>query len=303
LLVGDYAVTKLNAIIVLLLISLQTLSTYSQDNFFMVHDRYDIPMVFVPSGIAHIGATLDEAVAKCEEVGTENGTARVEFCRQGLAHSVPDGVDYLVTPVDEVFLDDYFIDQYEVTIEAYQACVDANVCNDGVLEYLAGFSPYESLDEPVRYISYLDAEVYCEWRGGYIPSEAEWEYAARGLERFAFPWGNEFDGSIVNFCDINCTVPILRHELWDDGFASFAPVTAHPQDRSWVGAVGMAGNVSEWTSTTYTSELDSHSSSIRRVVKGGFFYSSPDHVLLWKRVPFVESEIREGIGFRCAKRL
>jgi formylglycine-generating enzyme required for sulfatase activity len=223
-------------------------------------------------------------------------------CRRALSASVPDGIDFLVTPQDEVFLEDYFIDQYEVTIRSYQVCVDDEICNGDVIQYLRGFSPFETLDEPVRYISYIDAETYCEWRGGYIPTEAEWEYAARGPENLAFPWGNEFDGSIVNFCDVNCQVPILKSEFWDDGFVSIAPVTAHPQDRSWVGAIGMAGNVSEWTSTIYISQ-STLTSRADRVVKGGTFWSTPDQTFLWRRFSLLEGEIREGIGFRCAKRL
>lgn len=290
-------------IVLLLYISFQSSGAFAQDIPFIVQDRYDVPMVFVPSGVAHIGATLDEATQKCEELRVESNNARIGDCRRALSESVPQGFEYMVTSQAEIFLEDFFIDQYELTIQSYQACVDDGICNGDVLRYLRGFSPFETLDEPVRYISYIDAEIYCEWRGGYIPTEAEWEFAARGSERSAFSWGNEFNGEFLNFCDSNCTISTLANDLWNDGFTSISPVNAHPQDVSWVGAVGLTGNVSEWTSTTYLPQNGEVGAEVTRVIKGGFYGSTADHALLWRRLVLTEDEIREGIGVRCAKRL
>ena len=225
------------------------------------------------------------------------------YCRNALSASVPEGFGYLVTPKTEMSLGDYFIDQYEVTIQSYQDCVNADVCSSDVLQYIQDFSPFETTEEPMRYISYLDAEKYCEWRGGYIPSEGEWEYASRGPENLAFPWGDEFDGNVLNFCDVNCQS--LTNELWDDGYTAVAPVSSHLGDISWVGVIGMTGNVSEWTSTTYENptENSGNTNEAKRVTKGGYFGSTADQVLLWRRLPLFEEEIRAGIGFRCAKQL
>lgn len=294
--------TKMVIVLLSLVFGFYRPPLHGEDELFVVHDRYGVPMVFVPSGVAQIGATVDEAAEKCDELRVENNISRVRSCRRALTTSTPDGIDLLVTPVTEVSFEDYFIDQYEVTIQSYQVCVDDSVCSSNVIQYVQEFSPYQSVDEPIRYISYLDAATYCSWRGGYVPSEAEWEYAARSPERLAFPWGNEFDGNIVNFCDSNCQVPAFSRDLWDDSFASIAPVTAHLQDISWVGAIGMAGNVSEWTSTVYISPNLTTASPLR-VIKGGDFGSPPDQTLLWRRFSLSEGEIREGVGFRCAKRL
>jgi len=267
------------------------------DDIIIVRDRYNVSMVYVPSATVWIGASLDEALEKCEEL-------RGESCRAALTLTTPGGIDDFVTPLERVHLESFFIDQYEVTIQAYLDCVADNACNAQVVQYIDDFSPYASTDEPMRYISYLDAEAYCQWRGGFIPSEAEWEYAARGSERLAFSWGNQFNGEYLNFCDSSCQVSAMANVLWDDGFTTLAPVNAHPQDVSWSEAVGMTGNVSEWTSTTHLPVPDgSQMLQTTRVIKGGFFGSTSDQVLLWRRIWLTEDEIREGIGFRCAKRL
>jgi len=92
-------------------------------------------------------------------------------------------------PIHEVFLDRYAIDVYEVTNERYKECVTAGACNKPGGSYY-GNAQYD--DHPVVYVSWNDAEAYCEWRGARLPSEAEWEKAARGgLEGKLYPWGDE----------------------------------------------------------------------------------------------------------------
>ncbi len=95
-----------------------------------------------------------------------------------------------------------------------------------------------------------EAEAMCRARGGRLPTETEWEYAARGPDGLYFPWGNTFDGTRANYCDANCAFN-WKDTAFDDGYAQVAPVTAFPNGESWVGARNMAGNVWEYTATVY----------------------------------------------------
>ncbi|MCB8926754.1 MAG: SUMF1/EgtB/PvdO family nonheme iron enzyme [Ardenticatenaceae bacterium] len=130
----------------------------------------------------------------------------------------------------------YWIDKYEVSNAQYKLCVDAGVCE-------APISLDDGDEYPVASVSWFDAKAYGEWAGGTLPTDAEWLYAAIGEATFNYPWGNEFDGTKLNFCDQNCN----GASSWDDGYRNTAPVGNYPTGASWVGALDMAGNVHEWT--------------------------------------------------------
>ena len=103
---------------------------------------------------------------------------------------------------------------------------------------------------PQANLTWHEALSVCQSRGKRLPTEAEWEYAARGPDGLLFPWGNEYDPARLNVCDSSCS------ENWriadhNDGHAERAPVGSFPGGASWVGALDMAGNLWEWTSSIY----------------------------------------------------
>lgn len=138
----------------------------------------------------------------------------------------------------------YWIDEHEVTNEAFGNFVKSGGYRDQKLWSEAGWKwlnqqPAGQLPgncdgnlptSPVACVSWYEADAYARWRGGRLPTEAEWEFAARGFWSLAYPWGNEFDARRANVIDSK----------------RLQPVGSYPQGASWVGAQDMAGNVMEW---------------------------------------------------------
>ena len=105
-------------------------------------------------------------------------------------------------------------------------------------------------DLPHANFTWEDANITCRDMGKRLPTEAEWEYAARGPDGLIYPWGNGYDASRLNVCDQSCEFN-WRDTGSNDNYSQRAPVGSYPQGASWVGALDMAGNLWEWTSSVY----------------------------------------------------
>lgn len=112
------------------------------------------------------------------------------------------------------------------------------------------FGAYNGANYPRESVTWFDADKYCQERGARLPTEAEWEYAARGPDALAYPWGNNFDVTRLNFCDFRCTGP-FRDPTSGDGYTNTSPVGTYPGGVSWVGTLDMSGNVWQWTGSIY----------------------------------------------------
>jgi formylglycine-generating enzyme required for sulfatase activity len=246
-------------------------------------------MVYVPAGQFEMGSTdgeIDAALQICTEY--RESCDRAVFADEQPAHNVE--------------LDAFWIDQTEVTNNHYRRCVEAEVCEEPTCW---DNDSYNAEKQPAVCVTWQQAQTFCEWAGGRLPTEAEWEYTAAGPENLAFPWGNEFDGSRMNHCDINCAFYWLEEEI-NDGYALTAPVGNFPRGASWVGALDMSGNVWEWVGDwygEYASQDQSNptgpTSGERRVLRGGSWDIDAAYlrsaVRNWGR-PESSSKVT---GFRC----
>jgi serine/threonine-protein kinase len=199
-------------------------------------------MVYVPAGEFEMGsddAEVDDALEAC------NTYYEGECLREWFE---------VEQPVHTVALDGFWIDRTEVTNGQYLQCEEAGVCTPPVSFSSDTRSTYYGdeayVDYPVVNVTWEQAQTYCQWVGGWLPTEAEWEYASRGPEGWRYPWGDEYDGELLNSCDANCGYSWAEIQF-DDGYGDTAPVGSYPEGASWCGALDLAGNVWEWTAERF----------------------------------------------------
>ncbi|MBN1954035.1 MAG: SUMF1/EgtB/PvdO family nonheme iron enzyme [Anaerolineae bacterium] len=225
-------------------------------------------------------------------------------------------------PQHLVTVDSFWIDQTEVSNSQFAAFLNEmgnqseggtdwldldEVNNRIVLSEEGTFQPQSGYEEhPVVAVSWYGAAAYCAWAGARLPTEAEWEYAARGPESQFYPWGNEFEGTRLNYCDVNCS------EGWadpaaDDGYAGTAPVGGYPEGASWCGALDLAGNVWEWTADWYGDYSPDEQTNPTgppdgqtKVVRGGSWDFGVDNARGAARAAARPRSSAANTGFRCA---
>ena len=235
-------------------------------------------------------------------------------------------------PQRPVYLDAFWIDQTEVSNDMFLRFVletghqtDAEksgtgrVCANGRCDDTEGAdwrhpngpdTSFEGLEQhPVVQISWNDAQAYCNWAGRRLPTEAEWEKAARGTDGRPYPWGNEpIADNSVNFCDRSCRLSV-RDGFINDGTLRTAPVGHYPAGASPYGAFDMVGNVWEWVAesheTVYYQDMPSNNSQILRtgiekIVRGGSWVSRLASVRTARRFKLDASSSHDDAGFRCA---
>lgn len=249
----------------------------------IVLDEIGTPMVYAPNGIFERGYSAEQATEICLDLVDEEYNS---FCAS----------DMLLIESQEVEVEAFFIDQYEVSRLDYIRCMTYRRCHDGNLNEAFNLQPLEPLDFPMQYISQHQAAYFCESRGARLPTEIEWEYAARGTDNLTFPWGDEFDGSVVNFCDLNCQNTIAN-QSWDDGFEELAPVDSMKNGQSWIGAYHLGGNVAEWV----VSVSDALTGESPFAIMGGAYWSSGYSTVPWRAIPVGTISGQQFIGFRCAR--
>jgi formylglycine-generating enzyme required for sulfatase activity len=215
----------------------------------------------------------EKVLALCRATST-NGS-----CSPGILHDEERG--------PEVDLPVIAIDRLEVSQAAYRACVTAGRCvapdratcsyGDGSSPAAADWDVLEAADRPVVCVTFAQAEAYCGWAGGRVPTEAEWEHAARGDDRRLFPWGDDWRPSALNWGEDGKL----------DGYVLTAPVGSYPRGASPFGALDMVGNVWEWAKGE------------RPVIRGGGFAAAPHAQRVTKRALYDGGRAYPNVGLRC----
>jgi formylglycine-generating enzyme required for sulfatase activity len=234
-------------------------------------------------------------------------------------------------PAHWVQISGFYIDRTEVTNAAFATCVKAGKCKKPDVahcgtwdakgkRWVAGAPlPADFLGEnkPVVCVTHEDADRYCKWSGKRLPTEAEWEKAARGTDGRVYPWGDTaYDGTQANGCDARCGA--ISGKGWraepnlDDKAAYVAEVGTYLPGASPYGAVDMAGNVWEWVSDWF--DEDYYKISERKdppgpgpdgakpfkVLRGGSWSNEPDSMRSSYRYSLEPTQRLVTVGFRCA---
>jgi len=216
-------------------------------------------------------------------------------------------------PQHAIILDEFWIYKTEVTNGMYTRCAEEKACPrpaqvHSVISEEYYWNPTYS-NYPVIYVTYVDAVSYCKWVGGRLPTEAEWEKAARGTDGRLFPWGDDgLSGDRANFCDNSCSRGAILEVDVDDGYPGPAPVGSFPAGASPYGVLDMAGNVWEWVFDWFNAAYYNVSpmqnplgpvSGITRVIRGGGWVNSNSEVRTVVRTSLTPMKSLDVLGFRC----
>ncbi len=215
---------------------------------------------------------------------------------RGTDHRLPDE-----GPQHVVDLPAFWIDRYEVTNLQYKKFIDATG-RRSPKHFRNRTFPEGKADHPVTYVSWDDAKAYCEWAGKRLPTDAEWEKAARGTDGREYPWGDEFDIEKAN-------MPLRWAELGQ--FGDTTPVGAFEGGVSPYGVYDMTGNVWEWTASWYqpypgnTTPSESYGTRYKTLKGGSWFdcsfYKCGISAPVYNRSFFAKRTRNDSFGFRCAK--
>ncbi len=194
-------------------------------------------------------------------------------------------------PQRTVYVDGFNIDIYPVTNAEYKEFVDATG-HAPPRHWEGNTYPEGKGDHPVVWVSWHDAQAYCQWAGKRLPTEAEWEKAARGTDGRKWPWGNTFDPTKCN--------------AKESGIGETTPVGKYPEGASPYGVMDMAGNVWEWTADWYEAYPGSSYQSARfgqknKVMRGGSWFDPSTFVRCSVRNKAKPDFSFSTIGFRCAE--
>ncbi|MFN0195476.1 MAG: formylglycine-generating enzyme family protein [Planctomycetaceae bacterium] len=267
------------------------------------NDKDDAVMVAIPAGEFLMGSTDEEIDADFKAIG---------YPADWKKHALDE------LPRHRQAVKSFLIYQHEVTNEQYQAFCKATEHKPP--EYWKdGKFPEGKENHPVVQVSWHDAQAYCEWAGTRLPTEAEWEFAARGdadadKPSRKYPWGDEWDRTLANSASLHADIDVNDAVIWQKWYDKdqsqyplTSPVGHFEKGISPLGVYDMAGNAWEWSADAYSLFTDEvRNKDIKdapRVTKGGSWANVPFHLRCADRNSVAPDTRNLYIGFRCAKDL
>jgi len=236
--------------------------------------------------------------------GTSKGELRISrsICDKDRGKLCPWSWFSAELPQKPVYVNSFWMDQKEVTFGQYEMCVEANICEPPAFRR-------KNKKLPVFGVTRKDAKAYCEWVGARLPTEAEWEFAARGTKKNLFPWGLDWKEKHANHGRFDQKRSTSSDDE-SDGYRYSAPVGSFPKGRSPYRLDDMAGNVSEWVEdcyyTTYYRKAPEKNpvyhteDCLSYVVRGGSWMSPRWETRTAYRLAAMPNSRSLTIGFRCA---
>ncbi len=277
------------------------------------------------SALAAVGLAMRARPAT--HAGCPDGMVLVRGATFTMGSAVADETPTDETPLHPVAVQAFCLDRTEVTVGAYAACTRCThppptVDYEGLTPNGRSFDnqfcnrppPEGPADHPMNCVDWFQAKAYCSARGERLPTEAEWELAARGTEGRLYPWGNASpSGQRLNACGPECSQMLTERRkavgkgLWpamyqdDDAAPATAPVGHYPAGATPAGVMDLAGNVWEWTESAYCRYDEADCGDSRRVLRGGGWDATErQDVRAARRYPSAPAARGRSIGFRCA---
>jgi len=283
------------------IVQLFTARNRARTGFITSMPRSPLQIIFVTAA-PHVDELLPTMLPiMATELTDSNGVAMVlipagEFS-MGTNNGDPDE-----KPVATINLGAFYIDKYEVTNTFYEQCVNAGVCKPPVSKNSQTHASYYGNPDfgnyPVTYVNWYMSKNYCEWRGARLPTEAEWEEAARGTDRRTYPWGEGHSCELANYGYNTC-------------MRDTTAVGSYEKGKSPYGVYDMAGNVLEWVNSQYKpypyradDGRENQNGTGPRVLRGGSWSEFEDRIRSANRFYNDPQSAQPNIGtpgFRCAK--
>ncbi|HTV22669.1 MAG TPA: SUMF1/EgtB/PvdO family nonheme iron enzyme [Polyangiaceae bacterium] len=250
-------------------------------------------MVRIPASVFQMGSDEAEVLA-----------ALADCVREAYGHRCSPTLFNNETPRHVVHLSSFWIDRFEVSVADYERCVEAGRCEPRPTSEAT--ERFDRADYPVSRVSWNDAVAFCAFRGARLPTEAEFERAARGVGDRRYPWGNLFNVWASNHGRFGWDVTDAT-----DGHAELAPVGSYPAGVTPDGVYDLAGNVAEWVADRYAPTYEAAEGhdprgpgvggSNLRVVRGGSYAQARFRLRGAARAFAEPGERRSTLGFRCAR--
>jgi len=251
-------------------------------------------MIRVVAGTFRMGSTAEDVLE-----------AVMDCAREPLGSRCKEEMFSDEMPVHSVTLSSYWLDRVEVSVRDYQRCVELRRCR--AIPFAEGAKRFDRPEFPVSLVRLADARAYCRFRGARLPTEAEFERAARGSRARRYPWGELYNSRAANHGRLGLDPTDDR-----DGYRELAPVGSFAAGRTADGFLDLAGNVAEWTADRYQAAYPPGparnpqgpavgSGSGGQVVRGGHYASAAPWLRGAARASVAPETRAPTLGFRCAR--